>query len=46
MGLAGAFIIGDPDDPAHDPDFVQPIDEWIRLPDGRNGWEGAAQARP
>lgn len=44
MGLYGAFIIRGKDEPRYDRDFVQIVDEWIRLPDGRNGWEGVAHA--
>lgn len=44
MGLAGALIVRGADEPDYDRDFVQFIDEWIRLPDGRNGWEGVAHA--
>lgn len=44
MGLSGAFIIKGIDEPAYDKDFVQLVDEWIRLPDGRNGWEGVTHA--
>lgn len=44
MGLGGAFVIRGQDEDDYDRDFVQFIDEWIRLPDGRNGWEGAAHA--
>ncbi len=44
MGLSGAMVIKGKDDPAYDKQFVQLIDEWIRLPDGRNGWEGVPHA--
>ncbi|MEX0658563.1 MAG: copper oxidase [Egibacteraceae bacterium] len=44
MGLGGAFIIRGQNDADFDRDYVTLIDEWIRLPDGRNGWEGAAHA--
>ena len=44
MGLSGAFVIKGTDEPAYDKDFVQLVDEWIRLPDGRNGWEGVTHA--
>ncbi len=40
MGLSGAFIVRGVDEPEYDQEFVQLLDEWIRLPDGRNGWEG------
>ncbi|MDP8927042.1 MAG: copper oxidase [Actinomycetota bacterium] len=44
MGLYGAFIVRGPDEATYDQEFVQIVDEWIRLPDGRNGWEGVAHA--
>ena len=44
MGLSGAFIVKGADEPAYDKDFVQLLDEWIRLPEGRNGWEGVTHA--
>jgi len=44
MGLSGAFVIRGADEPAYDKDFVQLLDEWIRLPEGRNGWEGVTHA--
>ncbi|MGH9183164.1 MAG: multicopper oxidase family protein [Acidimicrobiales bacterium] len=44
MGLAGAFVVKGRDEPAYDRDFVQLVDEWIRLQDGRNGWEGVDHA--
>lgn len=44
MGLSGAFIIKGADEPAYDKEFVQLLDEWIRLPEGRNGWEGVTHA--
>ncbi|MEX2658642.1 MAG: copper oxidase [Acidimicrobiales bacterium] len=44
MGLSGAMVIEGKDDPAYDKQFIQMVDEWIRLPDGRNGWEGVAHA--
>ncbi len=44
MGLSGAFVIKGLDEPEYDQDFVQLLDEWIRLPEGRNGWEGVTHA--
>ena len=44
MGLSGAFIIKGATEPTYDKEFVQFIDEWIRLQDGRNGWEGVSHA--
>ncbi|MDQ3973585.1 MAG: multicopper oxidase domain-containing protein [Actinomycetota bacterium] len=44
MGLYGALVIRGHGEPAYDRDYVQIVDEWIRLPDGRNGWEGVAHA--
>ncbi len=44
MGLSGAFVIKGADEPAYDKEFVQLLDEWIRLPEGRNGWEGVTHA--
>lgn len=44
MGLSGAFVVRGGDEPEYDVDVVQLLDEWIRLPDGRNGWEGVAHA--
>ncbi len=44
MGLSGAFMIKGKSEPKYDRDFVQLLDEWIRLPDGRNGWEGVGHA--
>lgn len=44
MGLSGAFVVRGRDEPDYDVDVVQLLDEWIRLPDGRNGWEGVAHA--
>lgn len=44
MGLLGAFVIKGATEPTYDKDFVQLIDEMIRLQDGRNGWEGVSHA--
>ena len=44
MGLAGAFVIKGKAEPKYDREYIQLIDEWIRLPDGRNGWEGVGHA--
>ncbi|HET7487849.1 MAG TPA: copper oxidase [Acidimicrobiales bacterium] len=44
MGLYGPLIIKGPDEPHYDKEFVLMIDEWIRLQDGRNGWEGVDHA--
>ncbi len=44
MGLSGAFVIKSADEPVYDKEFVQLLDEWIRLPEGRNGWEGVTHA--
>ncbi|MGI8984811.1 MAG: multicopper oxidase family protein [Acidimicrobiales bacterium] len=44
MGLSGAMVIKGKDEPAYDKEFIQLVDEWIRLPDGRNGWEGVGHA--
>jgi manganese oxidase len=44
MGLLGAFVIKSPTEPAYNKEFVQLIDEMIRLQDGRNGWEGVSHA--
>ena len=44
MGLSGAFVIKGKTEPKYDKDFIQLVDEWIRLPDGRNGWEGVGHA--
>jgi FtsP/CotA-like multicopper oxidase with cupredoxin domain len=44
MGLAGAFVIKGADEPAYDRDYVQLLDEWVRLENGRNGWEGVTHA--
>jgi FtsP/CotA-like multicopper oxidase with cupredoxin domain len=44
MGLSGAFVIKGADEPAYDRDYVQLLDEWVRLENGRNGWEGVTHA--
>ena len=44
MGLYGAFVIKGKDEPSYDKEFIQIMDEWIRLQDGRNGWEGVDHA--
>ncbi len=44
MGLSGTFVIKGRDEAAYDKEFVQLLDEWIRLPDGSNGWEGVTHA--
>lgn len=44
MGLSGAIVIKGRTEPRYDRDYIQLIDEWIRLPDGRNGWEGVGHA--
>jgi len=44
MGLYGAIIIKGPNEPRYDKEFVMFMDEWIRLQDGRNGWEGVDHA--
>ena len=44
MGLYGAIVIKGADEPHYDKEFVLMMDEWIRLQDGRNGWEGVDHA--
>ncbi len=44
MGLYGAIVIKGTDEPKYDKEFVLITDEWIRLQDGRNGWEGVDHA--
>ncbi|MBW3546915.1 MAG: copper oxidase [Actinobacteria bacterium] len=44
MGLSGAFVIKGAGEPEYDRDYVQLLDEWVRLQDGRNGWEGVTHA--
>jgi len=44
MGLYGAIVIKGADEPRYDKEFVMFMDEWIRLQDGRNGWEGVDHA--
>ncbi len=44
MGLSGALVVRGAEEPDYDREYVQLLDEWIRLPDGRNGWEGVAHA--
>lgn len=44
MGLSGAFVIKGATEATYDKEFVQLLDEWIRLQDGRNGWEGVSHA--
>ncbi len=44
MGMYGAIVIKAPDEAHYDKEFVLMIDEWIRLQDGRNGWEGVDHA--